>query len=108
MGGGIHPVEIIPMKSIAGWTAMFNLCAILAANSIFAQVRVVAHACTKEGNQYICDKSNFEKILHVAKTVSIRTPRLQPSSEQSEQACAKPRQVGPIRLRRPDFRSGAT
>jgi hypothetical protein len=75
-------MEITSMKSIVSWAAMFNLCAALATNSSFAQVRVVAHPCTKDGKEYICDKSNFEKILHVAKTVSVRTPRLQPSSEQ--------------------------
>ncbi|MGA8086321.1 MAG: hypothetical protein WCA10_03390 [Terracidiphilus sp.] len=70
------------MKSFVGWSVMLNLCAIMAASSTFAQVQVVARACTKDGNQYNCDKANFEKILPVAKTVSVRTPRLQPSSEQ--------------------------
>jgi hypothetical protein len=70
------------MKSIIGWSAIFILCTILAASQAFAQVPVVAQACTKDGKQYICDKSNFEKLLHVSKTASIRTPRLQPYAGQ--------------------------
>jgi hypothetical protein len=70
------------MKSIAGWSAILTLGAILAACSTFAQTQVVAHPCTKDGNQYNCDKANFEKILRVAKTASVRTPRLEPSAEQ--------------------------
>ncbi len=73
------------MKSLVRGTAMFALWAILAASSVFAQVQVVAHPCTRDGSQYNCDKANFEKILRVAKTASIRTPRLQPSSGQLNQ-----------------------
>jgi hypothetical protein len=51
-------------------------------SSAFAQVQVVAHPCTKDSNRYNCDRANFEKILRVAKTASVRTPRLQPSSGQ--------------------------
>jgi hypothetical protein len=75
-------VEISPMKLVFGWPAVFALCVFLAAGYARAQVQVVAHACTKDGNQYNCDKASFEKILHAARTVSIRTPRLQPSAGQ--------------------------
>jgi hypothetical protein len=71
------------MKLVIGGTALFNLLlVILAASSAPAQVQVVARACTKDGNQYNCNKPTFEKILRVAKTASVRTPRLQPSSGQ--------------------------
>jgi hypothetical protein len=70
------------MKLVFGWLAVFALCVLVAAGSARAQVQVVAHACTNDGNQYNCDKPNFEKILRVAKTASVRTPRLQPSSGQ--------------------------
>jgi hypothetical protein len=70
------------MKSAVSWSVILNLCVILTANTAFAQVQVVAHACRKDGNQYNCDKANFEKILRVAKTASVRTPRLEPSSGQ--------------------------
>lgn len=70
------------MRSIAGGSATFTLCTILAASSIAAQMQVAVHACSKDGNQYNCDKASFEKVLRVARTVSVRTPRLQPSAGQ--------------------------
>jgi hypothetical protein len=75
-------VEIVAMKSIIGWLATFILCAVLAASPASAQIPVVAQACTKDGKQYMCEKANFQKLLHVSKTVSVRTPRLQPYAGQ--------------------------
>ena len=83
------------MQSVVGWSAMFTLCPTLAPSSISAQVQVVARACTKDGNQYSCDKANFEKILHVARTVSVRTPRLHcPASDRRPPLCVG--QMNPI------------
>ena len=61
------------------WPLLFILC-LTTSTFTCAQQRVVAHPCTRSGKQYNCDKTSFEKILRLAKTISVQTPRLDPAS----------------------------
>jgi hypothetical protein len=67
---------------------IFILC-IAASVAIHAQERIEAHGCTSSGSQYNCDKNTFERILQVAKAVSVNTPRLDASSSGQLQKLAR-------------------
>jgi hypothetical protein len=66
------------MKSTFSWLLIFALCS--ASHLVSAQMHVEIHGCRAEGNDYTCDRHNFEEVLAAAKSVSVEAPQSDPYS----------------------------
>lgn len=64
-----------------GWSLLFIICLTISTFAS-AQQRVEAHPCTRTGKEYNCDKASFDKVLHLAKTVSVKLPNVDASSSE--------------------------